>query len=131
MKGGNLVGSNMTGTLALSNCPLPRVITSFVLFYLCKDCDTSIHLTLHTFGPLEIHIFTEKTSNPASALGSLTYSIERTGLDEKDRLPEGSLVIDPLGLTKEALFELPMDNSFYISCQDVTLWLTSFPPSVP
>ncbi|KAJ5988211.1 hypothetical protein N7481_003421 [Penicillium waksmanii] len=80
-----------------------------------------------TFGLLEIHIHTETTSNPASAPASLTYSIERITLDGRDRLPDGSLVIDPLGLTKETLFELPMNNSLYISYQDVTLKLTSFP----
>lgn len=80
-----------------------------------------------TFGLLEIHIHTE-TSILASAPASLTYSIERITLDERDRLPDESLIIDPLGLTKEVLYELPMNNSFYISYQDVTLKLTSFPP---
>lgn len=82
---------------------------------------------VYTFGPLEIHIYTEKASNPETASASLTYSIERINVDERDRLPDGSLVIDPLGLTKEALFELPMNNSFYISYRDATLKLTSFP----
>ena len=83
------------------------------------------------FGPLEIHIHMETSSTPGSAPGSITYSIERLGPGERDRLPDGSLVIDPLVLTKETPFELPMDNSFYISYQNVTLRLTSFPPSVP
>ena len=68
-----------------------------------------------TFGPLKIHIYTEITLNLVLALGSLTYSIKRISLDERDRLPDRSLVINLLGLIKETLFKLPIDNSFYIS----------------
>jgi hypothetical protein len=68
------------------------------------------------FGVLEIYIYIEISLTLGSALGLLTYSIERIGLSEKDRLLDRLLVIDPLGLIKETIFELPIDNSFYISC---------------
>ncbi|KAJ5346852.1 uncharacterized protein N7506_000105 [Penicillium brevicompactum] len=81
-------------------------------------------------GSLEVHIYMETTPGSCLTPHSIIYSIERIDNGGDERLPDGSLVIDPLGLTKETLYELPVDNAFYISCQDVTLKLESFPTSV-
>jgi hypothetical protein len=81
-------------------------------------------------GSLEVHIYMENTPGSDLTPHSIIYSIERIDNCGNERPPDGSLVIDPLGLTKETLYELPIDNAFYISCQDVILRLESFPTSI-
>ncbi|KAJ5667168.1 hypothetical protein N7507_003032 [Penicillium longicatenatum] len=76
-------------------------------------------------GRLEVHFNMETASASNRTTSTLMYSIERIRTEEKDILPDGSLVVDVMGLTKETQFELPIDNTIYMSCQDVILRLTT------
>lgn len=123
------VGEPMARKLSSSTESLPvdhRIAPGDVFPYILSTRKAATFVS----GPLEVHIYMETTSDTDLTPRSIMCRIERIDPGENERPPSGSLVIDPLGLTKETLYELPMDNALYISCQDVTLRLSSFPPSV-
>ncbi|CAG8944566.1 unnamed protein product [Penicillium salamii] len=123
------VGEPMAKKLLSSTKPLPvsHKVGSAEVFpcILCTGEEATF-----VSGSLEVHIYMDTTPDSDLMPPSIIYSIERIDNGGNERPPDGSLVIDPLGLTKETLYELPVDNACYISCQDVTLRLESFPTSV-
>jgi hypothetical protein len=89
-------------------------------------CEQSIkNPAIFVSGRLEVHFDMDTVSASTPTTNTLMYSIERIRTEETDILPDGSLVVDVLGLTKETQFELPIDNTIYMSCRDVILKLTT------
>lgn len=79
-------------------------------------------------GPLKIYLDLEGPSNSGEESSALRCMIERLQPDAMKK-SERLLVVDPLSLTDETAYELPSDNSLYISFRDTLLRIATIPPS--
>ncbi|KAF3399878.1 hypothetical protein F1880_008447 [Penicillium rolfsii] len=72
-------------------------------------------------GPLHIHLEMEGSSTTESITKSLTFSIERTDVNQIKKIPTESLIVDVVELEGVMTFALPADGTFCLTAHGIAV----------
>jgi hypothetical protein len=72
-------------------------------------------------GPLHIHLEMEGSSTSESITKGLTFSIERTNVNQTIKFPTGSLIVDVVELQRDMTYALPADGTFCLTAHGIAV----------
>lgn len=72
-------------------------------------------------GPLHIHLEMKGSSTSESIIKGLTFSIERTNVNQTIKFPTGSLIVDVVELERDMTYALPTDGTFCLTAHGIAV----------